>query len=174
MTPEHATLLNEKNQLQDVLKQSVDIANMLPRALQEQERLTVEAALSGSDEARSRLEDAMGNVRKATEAKSAAEALRSQLAATERAIEAARSRELALEAEGLRKKFEREYTVYKDNCQRVKDGLSTLIRVSAQYRDMSGGAPMPNWGESRERWLNLPAIAGPHDDVTNFPTGQML
>jgi hypothetical protein len=169
-----ADLLDEQSKIQAAFTNANQLASMLPRSLKEQEAMTVEAALSGSDEARTRLEIAVDNVRRATEAKATAEALRLKLAESTKAIEIARGRERAMEAEALKQKFADKYTVYKAKCEEVKAGLRELINLAAQYSAMSGGQPMPNWGETRERLLNLPAIESPMNDIATFSTGRLL
>lgn len=166
-------LLEDANRLQAALNNAQQLASMLPRALSQQEALTVKAAVSGSSEDRQRLEVAVHEVRMATDAKNTVELLKAKLAANAQAVEAARSRERAQESEDLRKLFEQKYIGYKESCTTVKMRMKELLYMNAKYREMTG-RDMPNWGESRERWLNLPAIAGQHDDVTMYSTGTML
>lgn len=166
-------LLEDASRLQAALNNAQQLASMLPRALSQQETLTVKASMSGSAEDRQRLEVAVHEVRMATDAKNTAELLKAKLAANAQAVEAARGREKSKEAEDLRKLFAQKYAIYKDQCAGVKTRLQELIYMNGKHRAMTG-RDMPNWGESRERWLNLPAIAGQHDDVTSFHTGEML
>lgn len=166
-------LLEEANQLQGALNNAQALAGMLPRAISEQEAATVKAALTGRSEDRERLEVAMHEVRMATDAKNTADLLRGKLATNAKAIEAARSREKAHEAAHLRKLFADKYTAYKAQCEQVRNGLKELLRMNDNHRVMTGN-DCPGFGESRERWLNLPAIAGHADDVSSFSTGEML